>query len=1063
MRRLAEAFARNTVFANILLLIVFLAGLAAACRMIREDFPAMTLDTVTVNLAWDGASPEDTEEGLSRKVEDAIDTVEGIDTHTTTSEEGRSATVITVQYGYDTETVHDRVKNEIDQISSFPDDADKPVVSVPTHTHPVMTLGVTGALDEKTLKKLADTIETELKRLSAVSRVSVAGTRDYQVTVEVSEEALRAYGLTLSDVATAIGGSSMNRSGGKVTTPGEEFSVRTVGKRYTAEELAGIVVVAGSRGDTLTLGQLATIRDGFEQDKLSVRTDGNPVALVNISKTDQEDAITIAEQVTRYVAEKNQALPPGARVIVLSDNTDQIRGNIGILVQNGLIGLILVFAVLWLFLDTRLAFWVGMGIPTSLAGGLAILWFTGYTINTVTLFGLIMVLGIVADDAIVVGEAVYVHRKNGARPLAAAVNGLTEVGLPVIASVATTVVAFIPLMHIDGILGKVIIGLAVAVIACLVISLLECLILLPAHLSGLPDPNRHQRSRFAMVRAIDTLHARSVASMGKVADTLYRPVLIKVLTHRYLAVSAAVAIALVTVGLLRGGLLRYDMFPERDGFQIAAQLTFPEGTPFEVTQEAVTRLEAGFLALADTTETQSGAPLIQNMLTVTGQGVDSSIGSIGEAGANVGGVQVALLNASDRGIHTRDLCLAWEKEVGPIAGVEKLTYTAGGGGPPGGDIEICLQGEDLKAIEGASKAVMQRLGQIDGVFRIESDNAPGKNEIRFALKPEARNLGIEVKDLANQAFAAYFGKEAVKIQRGNDEVDVKVIYTEAERSTLESLNDLMIKTPDGTMVPAKAVADMEIRPGYSAITRTGNRRQITVSADVDTSKIVADEVLAELSDGFFADLEKTWHVDVQLKGNAEKDRETFGSLALWFPLAVLTIYMIVATMFRSYLQPLIILITVPFGLIGAALGHAALGLNLSMFSAFGMVALSGVVVNDAIVLIDRINGNMKEGMAVVDAVVAGCVRRFRSVMLTSITTVGGLLPLILETDPAAATMIPMGVSLAAGLTVATALTLLLVPGLMVILNDARCAWARFVKGKRPNREAVEPTYALTDE
>lgn len=1058
MNKLVEAFVKNKVFANILLVVVLLGGIVAAHTMIREDFPSVTLDSVMVNLDWDGASPEDVEEGVSRKVEDAIDSLEGVDTYTTSSVEGHSATSITVNYGYDVNILYDRVKNKIDQISTFPGDADNPVVTIPTKTSHVMALGVTGPMDEVTLKKWANTIEDELKRLPEISQIAVAGTRDYQVTVEISEQALQKYNLTLSDVTSVIAHSSLNLSGGTIKTSGEEFSVRTVGKRYSSKELADIVVIAGDKGEAITLGQLARIRDNFEQNDLSFQTHGNPMAVIDVQQTEQEDAITIADRIKRYVAEKNPTLPPGTRIIILSDSTAKIRANIDILTGNGLMGLALVFAVLWLFLDTRLAFWAGMGIPTSLAGGLAVLWLSGYTMNSITLFGLIMVLGIVADDAIVVGEAIYVQRKNGASPLAAAMNGLTEVGLPVIASVATTVVAFLPLMHVAGVLGKIIIGLAMAVIGCLLISLIECTILLPAHLSNLPDPNRPKRSRFALLRCIEAFHDRSVKSMEYVAETLYQSWVKKVISHRYLAASVAVAVSMITLGLFQGGLLKYNMFPERDGYEIAAQLTFPEGTPYGVTEAAVKRIEAGMLSLAEKTETQSGAPLIENLITISGQGVENHIGATSSTGANLGGVQVALLNDSDRGIHARDICLAWEKEVGPIAGVEKLTYTSGGGGPPGGDIEICLQGENLENLTGASAVVMEKLRQIDGVFRIESDSSPGKNEVRFTLKPDARNLGIEVTDIANQAFAAYFGEKAITIQRGDDEVDVRVTYTEEERSTLESLQNLMVSTPDGTMVPVKAVANVEIRPGFSTITRTDNRRQVMVSADVDTTTIVSGEVLAQLQGKFFSDLKKDWNVSVALKGNAKKDKETNESLAVWVPLAVLMIYMIVATMFRSYLQPLIILITVPFGLIGAALGHLIMGLNLSMFSIFGMVALTGVVINDAIVLIDRINSNLKEGMPMIPAVVAGGVRRFRSIILTSVTTVGGLLPLILETDSAATTMIPMAVSLAAGLTFATGLTLLLIPGLMVILNDARCLAARLLIGTPQSRESVEPAY-----
>ena len=1058
MKALIESIAQNKVLANLLMLFILLSGVAAATLMIREDFPSFTLDTVSVSLGWDGASPQDTEEGVSLKVEEAIDGIQGIETFTTTSSEGNSTTTITVKYGYDASSVYEKVKNKIDQISTFPSTADNPVVTLPTITKPVLTLGLSGSMDERELKELAKTVRDELKALPSISQAEMTGTRDYQITVTVSEETLQKYGFTLADVTTAIQNSSLNRSGGTIKTQGETFSLRTKGKRYSGKELEKIVILAKTTGETLTLGQLATVTDGFKEDRLRIESDGSSAAFVTVSKTDKEDAIAIANAVQAYIAEKNESLPSQSQLTILVDNTQEIRGAITMLAQNGIMGLLLVFAMLWLFLDTRLAFWAGMGIPISLAGGLAILWMLGYTINTVSLFGLIMVLGIVADDAIVVGEAIYVHRKKGAGPISATVLGIREVGLPVMAAVATTVVAFIPLMNINGILGKIVIGLSVAVVACLAISLVECLVLLPAHLSDLPDPNRKKVSRFALVRAIDAFHTRSVASMETVAKSFYQPLLKKVVKNRYLALCVAVTIALVTTGLFQGGLLKYVMFPELDSTEVVASVTFPEGTPYKTTQQAVKKIEAGLLSLAEKTKTVSGEPLIKHRVTVFGQSTSNHLGHLGSTGAHAGGVQVSLLDSSKRGIHAQQICRAWENEVGPIAGVQKLTFSSGAGGPDGGAIGIALQGGTLKALEGASKEIRNRLQKIDGVFRIRDDSSPGKNEITFTLKPEARTLGITVQDLSDQLFAAYYGKEAVKIQRGEDEVDVMVTYTENERRTLESLQQMRIKTTSGALVPLVEVANFITTPGYAKITRTDKKRELTVSADVNTEKVVAGDVLQELSNGFLSEVQSKWGVGVQLKGDAEKDKKAFGSMAIWVPLAILTIYMIVAAMFHSYLQPVIILITIPFGLIGAFLGHFLMGINLCMFSVFGMVALTGVVVNDAIVLIDRINTNLKEGIPFEKAVIQGGTRRFRAVMLTSITTIGGLLPLIMESDPAAQSMVPMGVSLAAGIAFATLLTLLLIPALLMIINDARCGLSFLRHNSWPVREAVEPAF-----
>lgn len=1059
MKKIAELFVKNTVFANILLVIILMAGILGGVSMTREELPNLDFDTVVVTTSWPGADPEDIEEGISRKIEEAIEGVEGIDSYTATSSEGMCTIVIDVLNGYSDKDVLDDVESNINEINTFPEDAEDPVVKLPQKRFAVLTLGLRSEGDEKSIKVWAESIKDEILRLPEVSQAETSGMREYEISVEVSESKLRKYGLTLDDISAVIKNSSLNLTAGTIRTDKEQLRVRTLGKKYTDKELADITVIAGKDGEIITLGELAEIRDGFSEDGLRVEVNGVSSALVNIYKTEKEDAITISDAVRNYLEEKNQTLPPGSEIKVLADNTDSIRSNINLLLKNGLMGLMLVFLMLWLFLDTRLAFWAGMGIPISMAGGVAVLWATGETINIISLFGLIMVLGIVADDAIVVGEAIFVQRKKGASRFKAAVNGVSEVGLPVLAAILTTVAAFIPLMHIGGVLGKVIACLPVAVIACLLISLLECLIMLPAHLSDLPDPNKEKKPTNYVLRHINAFHEKSVNSMEVVAERYYYPFIQKALRYRYMIFSIAIAVFFITMGLISGGFVKYELFPDKDGFVVNAQLEFPDGTPYAVTEEAVMKIQDGINRLAEKTETESGDPLVVNVISYVGMMPDDDIGESGETGDNFGGVQVVLLDPVKRGIHAKDLAIMWQAEVGHVSGVKKLSFAAQEKGPPGAPVQVCLDGENLETLNAASDKVMERLAGIDGVYFTESDTAPGKNEIRFRLKPQARSLGLTVNDLAKQLYDSYYGSQPKTIQRGDDEIDVYVRYTEDERKQYSSIHDFRVRTADGKEVPLSAVAEISYGPSYSKIVRSNGYKRITVGAYVDTAKIVPGEVVSELKNGFFEELKEEYpDIEIVLEGDAAKDAEAFGSLKVWLPVAVMMIYMIVATMFGSYLQPVIIMFTIPFGLIGAVVGHFFMGEAMSLFSVFGMVALIGVVVNDAIVLIDRINGNLKSGMGFMEAVCKGGARRFRAVMLTSITTIGGLLPVIVETDPNAGMLIPMAISLAAGILFATVLTLVLIPGLLVILNDLRRIGAWVTGGKWKSREAVEPAW-----
>jgi len=1054
MKKMLAAFAGNTVFANILLLLIFLAAGFALNSMIREIFPEFSLDMISISVPYPGADPEETEEGISQKIEEAIEEIEGIDQYTTRSSEGIATAQIEVAENYDVQEVLDKVRSKVDGISTFPVDAEKPIISEITLKESVMMLSLTADMSERRLKEWAYAIEDEIQQLPDISQVTISGTRDYEINIEVSESRLQAYGLTFDQVVSAIRRSNFNLAGGTLRTQGEEIRIRTLGRKYTGRELARVVVLAGPNGEDITLDRLAKIKDGFTQDPIRAKVNGRPAVLINVLKTEAEDALVISRAIHKFIIEKQNSLPPGADISVLYDATEMLQDRINLLMKNGIMGLVLVFFLLWLFLDIRLSFWAGMGIPIALGGGVMILWLLGGTINMISLFGLIMVLGIVVDDAIVVGEAIFVHRKNGDGPFKAAVEGVWEVGMPVVAAVITTIVAFLPLAFIKGIMGKFISILPVVVIACLLISLVECLILLPAHLSHLPDPNLPPTQKgFFLFSWIDRLHRSVARALEWFVDMVYLPFLTKALHWRYLSLCSALALFMVILGFMQGGLLKFQVFSELDGFIITANVEFPNGTPPEVTQAAMEQVEAAMIRLNGNLKTLSGKPMLQKSLVMVG----ATSGEMPKFGPNYGSMHAVLLPSEERGIHSKDIMVMWEKEVGTLAGIKSLTFEGMAAGPPGAPIEVWIQGKEMNTIRQASQDLQNRLRDFDGVFQIRSDFSPGKNELRLALKPEARNLGLTVEDLARQVHAGYFGQEAVRLQRGRDDVKIKVRYTEKERSRISDFKKIRIRTPQGREVPLLSVATVTFGPGYSTITRTNGMRRVAVSADVDSNRANANEIMAELSSGYFKSLNKKYPgLHISLQGEKKKMRESFSSLKVGFPMAIVGIFIIIATMFRSYVQPFVIMVTVPFGIIGAILGHLALGYQLSLMSIFGMVALTGVVVNDAIVLIERINENLAEGMPFKEALLMGGQRRFRAILLTTLSTVGGLAPLIMETNLQAKFLIPMALSLAGGVLFATLLTLVLIPNLLMILNDFRRLFSKMRYGTWPAREDVEP-------
>ncbi len=1023
-------FVENHVAANLLMVFVLAAGALTLGSIRQEVFPETGLDTISITVAYPGASPEEVEEAICTRIEERVAAVDGVRRITSTASEGVGTVLLELERGADAFRVLRDVESEVDRISTFPEDAEEPVVTELVRRRQVVDLVVYGDVPERTLKVLAERIRDDLTALPNLSQVEVLGTRDYQIAVEVPEASLRKYGLTLTQVAEAVRRSSLDLPAGTLRTRGSEILVRTKGQRYTGREFEDVVVTARPDGTRVLLRDIAVVRDGFDEESERItRFDGTPAVLLEIYRTGNQDAIDVADTVKRYVAEHAAELPAGVKLAVWRDRTDILKARRDLLLRNAKLGLVLVFGSLLLFLAPRLAFWVTMGIPVSFLGALALLPHLGVTINMISLFAFILALGIVVDDAIVVGEGVYRHLEDGSPPAAAAVMGAREMAVPVTFSVLTTIAAFVPLLFVEGTMGKFMRVIPLVVIAAFAISLLESLFILPAHLSAIPPP----RGRAGPLERFRRMFARGLAAFvrGPYAGLLRRAV-----SWRYVTISVFAAVFLVTLGWVAGGRIKFVFFPKVESDRVTASLVMPEGTSLAETARAVRRIEAAARRVRDEMS-EGGRPIVTHVYTLVGQG------SGGRTGSHLATVRLQLLPSEERATPSARIAARWRDLTGPIPGAESLTFASSlfAAGEP---IVVRLSAERFHTLEEAAARVKEALAGYPGVTDIRDSFQQGKLEMRLRLKPPARLLGLTLNDLARQVRAALQGEEALRIQRGRDEVKVVVRYPGDERRSLGNVEAMWVRSPGGAAVPFSEVAEVVLTRGYATISREDRRRVVNVLADVDEDVTNAKEVLADLAarhlPGVLSDYPG---LSYSFEGQEKDRRESLGSLWKGFAVALLAIYTLLAIPFRSYIQPLIVMAAIPFGIVGAIWGHVLLGLPLTILSMFGVVAASGVVVNDALVLIDFANRARRAGSPLLRAAVDAGIRRFRPVLLTTLTTFFGLVPMIAERSVQAQFLIPMAVSLAFGVAVSTTVTLLLVPSLYIAVEDVAGLVRRF--------------------
>ncbi|WP_372897490.1 efflux RND transporter permease subunit [Stieleria sp.] len=1050
MKSIVQASINNRAALNLCMVAIMIVGWFCLRAMHRESFPEFELDRITVTVPYPGAAPQEAEQGIGQKVEEAVRSIEGIKKVTTVAMEGSCTVLMELVPGARSpDRILDEVRSGVDRIPSFPLEAEDPVVTLVTNRRPSIRVGVLApewaprneddtlsSSAELDLREVAERVRDDLLAIESVSQVDFLAARNYQIDIEIPEQTLRAHGLTLRQTAEIIRRENRELPAGSIRSQSQEVLLRGNNRRTSGDELAELPLVTESSGAVLTVADLGTVRDEFTDATAINVINGQPALALSVERSTSEDLFVMIDAVKSYVEQAE--LPTGYQLMTWSDESVEVRGRLDLLLNNWAQGLLIVFTLLLLFLDPKLAFWVALGIPFAiLASGIFLYW-TGQTLNLISMFAFVMALGIVVDDAIVVGENVFAHRQMGKSHMRAAIDGTVEVIPSVTTAVLTTVVAFAPLLFVSGTMGKFTAVMPAAIIAILLVSLIECITILPCHLA-------HEDSIIFRIFHVvlyvfrpllfvaQKLNVAATWLLGRYIDRIYKPTLEWSLGNRSIAVALCFAALILTGGLYRSGIIQFNFFPRVDGNTLSANVVFPDGTPESVTIAATKKVEDAFWRIADRYE-KKGQPIAKTSYRVVGASVQGG-GPGGSpmpsgGGGHKGSVEVELVNAESRGVHSRAIVAQWREEVGTIVGTEELTLGTRSFGPGGTPIEFKLLGpsRSVAELEAAVIECKEKLAKYPGVYDIKDDSVPGKWEYRFRVKPEAFAMGVRTADLAETVRAAYYGEEVMRVQRGRHEVKIMVTYPRDDRRLLANFDEVRVRLSDGVERPITELAEIDVVRSYSEINRIDQARSITVSSNLDEETGNAEEIVADLQAEFMPGLlAKYPDVRVRWEGQQERRAESMGSLFSGFGVALFVMYILLAIEFKSAVQPLLVMLIIPFGALGAVVGHLLMGLPLTLFSFYGIIALTGIVVNDSIVLIDFINSRVRGGMPIGQALSESGVRRFRPVLLTTITTIGGLVPILMESSIQAQILIPMATSIAFGELFATVVVLYLVP------------------------------------
>lgn len=1043
--------AANPVAANLLMLVLLIGGWIIGSGVKQEVFPEFDADIVTIDIAYPGASPEEVEQGVILAVEDAVRSIDGVKTVESSSYEGAGVVIAEIVTGSNANKITSDIKNAVDRITSFPEDAERPITSLIAIKAKVISLILHGETDLATLRELAERARTDLLNRNDVTEVVLTNAPPREISIEVPSSALHAYGLSLPEIADRIQAYAVELPGGAIRTEGGEVLVRLDERREFADEFPDIPLRTSRDGSVLTLGDIAELRDGFSDNSyLKTTFNGRPAVTLEVFRVGEQTPISVSAAVREYADTLNQRLPEGLAADTVYDDSEFYEDRINLLLRNGFLGFVLVIVLLTLFLEPRLAFWVTLGIPISFLGAMLLMPAMDVSFNMISLFGFIVTLGIVVDDAIIVGENIYHQRELGHGRLKAAVLGARSVATPVTFAILTTIVAFSPLLFVPGPAGNFFRVLPAIVICVLLMSLVESLLILPSHLAH----SRHPKNTGVEGYLVRIQH-RVAAWMERVIEQRYTPVVRWATSHRTIVIALGIAVFVSSIGLVAGGRVKAEFFPNIEADFIFANIQVPYGSNIDRTREVLDEAVSALYATLD--EYPDDADIIESVITELGSQPSLSPAyreSNGLGSSHLMSVQVSLSPWETRTVTAQAFSDRWREKVQQIPGVERTNFIYTTGPGAGSDLTIQLKHHDVATLEQAADALVERLQRFSGLSDIDNGYSGGKEQLDITLTPAGKTLGLTAAEVGRQVRGAFFGAEALRQQRGRDEVRVMVRLPKAERAEEATLEELLIRTPAGGLAPLREIAQIERGQAYTTIRRDQGRRVLNVTADVDTNTTQTNDVIAELErDSLPALMDRYIGLEYSFEGANRDEAESSSAIGRGFVLALIGIFVLLAMAFRSYLQPVIVMSAIPFGMVGAIVGHLLLGYKMSFVSLFGIVALSGVVVNDSLVLIDAANRYHREGMSKRDAIIRAGQRRFRPIVLTSLTTFLGLAPMILETSLQARFIIPMAISLGFGILFATVIILLLVPAVFLVIEDLRDWLAdRFGGAEHPEQE-----------
>lgn len=1009
-------FVDNPIAANLLMVLLIIGGAVGIPSLDKKYFPDFELNIVQVSLPYPGAGPSEVEQQICKRIEEAVHDLNGVKEIRSTARQGVGTVLVEAERGYDVERLTADVKTRVDAISTFPVDSERPVVTELAHRHFMAMVSLAGDIGEKELKELGERLRDDLAAQPHVAVVDISSPRPYEVSVEVSEYTLRRYGLTLGDVVAAIRSSSLNLPAGAIKTAEGDIQLQTRGQAYDQADFESIPLLSTSDGSQVVLGDVAQVIDGFQDVDIRSRLNGVPVHNLHVYVTSSPDTLATSASVERWVEATRETLPEGVSLEFWRDMAQPFRERTSMLVSNGIGGLVLVFLLLMVFLRPLLALWVCVGIGVAFMGTFFILPFTGVTLNMISLMAFLLVLGIVVDDAIIVGEAVHAHQAEGEAGAKGAINGARSVVKPVMYAVISTMIFVAPMLFLPGDMATAAVPLPIVIILALTFSLIECMWILPAHLAHMRPV---QPNRFAFLRPLEAMRIRVAQGMTDFARDVYRPILARCLQANMLVAAVFLVALLISLALYGGGWLRAGFFPEVNADFTEVQITLPEGGPYQDSLNLMEQVERAALQLK---AEYNSDPRFAGEIPAVGH-----VFSIAQGNMVRGWVE-----ARSTAVDVKELTARWRELIGDVGPVEKyyMDYTLNDMGSP---ITLVLASNSLDDLRVVSEELRAVLEAYPGVYNVSDTLQSPREEIELGLKPDAENLSVSLADLARQVREAFYGAEAQRIPRTKEDVRVMVRYPEQERLSVDHLEELRVRTPAGSEVPFDMVAEVRYQPGYVTIDRLDRKRTLTITAEVVPGVVEPRAVVEEVVRKQLPQLKERFAgLTMRLDGELAEEGEFLGAMLGFLGLAMLIVYGLMAIAFRSYFQPLLVLTAVPFGVMGAIFGHALLNWQISMFSLLGVIAAAGVVVNDNLVLIDRVNQLRERGHGLVEALVQGGQDRFRPIILTSLTTFVGLLPIMFETSIQAQFMIPMVISLAFGVLLATGVTLLLVPCLYLL-------------------------------